>query len=106
MYEFRELKKRENSPELKIGIFTGGSNVIGMYPNVDYISYLLHKFGAFAFYDFACTAPYLPLNMNGPNNMTEIMEILSDPEDIALTYKDALFISPHKFIGWPFKLLI
>src|SRR6185437_15946087 len=43
--------------------------------------------GALSFWDFAAAAPYVDINMYGGD----------DP----LSYKDAVFISPHKFIGGP-----
>ena len=51
------------------------------------ISRLLHEHGALSFWDFAAAAPYVEIEM--------------DPPDDPLAYKDAIFISPHKFIGGP-----
>ena len=48
---------------------------------------LLHEHGALSFWDFAAAGPYVDIHMNPPD----------DP----LAYKDAVFLSPHKFIGGP-----
>ncbi|MES9875295.1 MAG: aminotransferase class V-fold PLP-dependent enzyme, partial [Candidatus Sedimenticola sp. 6PFRAG7] len=75
---------------LRIGSFSAASNVTGMRSPVDDIARLLHRYNALAFFDFAACAPYVPIDMN-PENST--------PGD---TYSlDAVFISPHKFLGGP-----
>jgi selenocysteine lyase/cysteine desulfurase len=86
----RELVNYGNRP-LKIGSFSAASNVTGIVSDTLGISRLLHSHGALAFWDFAAAAPYVNIEMNpegGPNGGT-------------LSYKDAVFISPHKFIGGP-----
>src|SRR6187401_102392 len=72
---------------LKIGSFSAASNVTGIVSNSYEISRLLHDHGALSFFDFAAAAPYVSIEMDPPG----------DP----LAYKDAVFISPHKFIGGP-----
>jgi selenocysteine lyase/cysteine desulfurase len=76
---------------LKIGSFSAASNVTGVLSDVRAISILLHRHGALSFWDFAAAAPYVSMEM-GPFAPGE-----TDP----LAYKDAIFISPHKFIGGP-----
>jgi len=76
---------------LKIGSFSAASNVTGVLSDVRAISILLHRHGALSFWDFAAAAPYVSIEM-GPFAHGE-----TDP----LAYKDAVFISPHKFIGGP-----
>ncbi len=76
---------------LKIGSFSAASNVTGVISDVRAISILLHRHGALSFWDFAAAAPYVAIEM-GPFAHGE-----TDP----LAYKDAIFISPHKFIGGP-----
>jgi len=76
---------------LKIGSFSAASNVTGVLSDVRAISILLHRHGALSFWDFAAAAPYVSIDM-GPFAVGE-----RDP----LAYKDAIFISPHKFIGGP-----
>ena len=72
---------------LKIGSFSAASNVTGIVSNTYAISRLLHEHGALSLFDFAAAAPYVSIEMDPPG----------DP----LAYKDAVFISPHKFIGGP-----
>ena len=72
--------------ELKIGSFPAASNVTGIKTDVDKVAALLHAHGAYSFWDYAAAAPYLAIDMNP-----------SQPE----CAKDAVFISPHKFVGGP-----
>ena len=74
---------------VKIGSFSAASNVTGIITDTAAVSSLLHRYGALSFYDFAAAAPYVSIEM-GPVNP-------ADP----LSYKDAIFISPHKLIGGP-----
>jgi len=74
---------------LKIGSFSAASNVTGIVTDTHRISALLHAHGALSFWDFAAAGPYVDIEMyGGPGR---------DP----LAYKDAVFLSPHKFIGGP-----
>ncbi len=72
---------------LKIGSFSAASNVTGIASDTSAISRLLHQHGAHSFWDYAAAGPYIDIVMNVPG----------DP----LAAKDAVFISPHKFIGGP-----
>ncbi len=74
---------------LKIGTFSAASNVTGILSDTASISTLLHRHGALSFWDFAAAGPYVNIEMYGPDQQ--------DP----LCYKDAIFLSPHKFIGGP-----
>ncbi|AKU92258.1 aminotransferase class V-fold PLP-dependent enzyme [Vulgatibacter incomptus] len=74
---------------LKIGSFSAASNVTGIGSQTHAVSALLHRYGALSFWDFAAAGPYVRIEMNpvgGPG------------EDCS---KDAVFLSPHKFIGGP-----
>ena len=82
--EFRERP-------LKIGSFSAASNVTGIFSDTLEITRRLHAHGALAFWDFAAAAPYVRIEMN-PGG-----EDGPDPE----VSMDAVFISPHKFIGGP-----
>ena len=85
----RELVRFQDRP-LRIGSFSAASNVTGIGTSTVDIARLLHQHGALSFWDFAAAAPYLKIEMNpdgfGPD---------------ALAHKDAVFLSPHKFIGGP-----
>ena len=85
-----ELERHAARP-LKIGSFSAASNVTGILTDVDAVSILLHRHGALAFWDYAAAGPYLPIEMNAA----------PDAEDGHLAYKDAIFLSPHKFPGGP-----
>ncbi|MDH3518770.1 MAG: aminotransferase class V-fold PLP-dependent enzyme [Acidimicrobiia bacterium] len=73
---------------VKIGSFSAASNVTGIISDTAAISSLLHKHGALSFWDCAAAAPYIAIEMRSP-------------EANGIDYKDAIFISPHKFIGGP-----
>ncbi|WP_235529673.1 aminotransferase class V-fold PLP-dependent enzyme [Nocardioides sp. Soil774] len=79
-----ELERHADRP-LKIGSFSAASNVTGIVTDTEGVADLLHEHGALSFWDFAACAPYVDIEMFGPGT----------------SYKDAIFISPHKFIGGP-----
>jgi len=86
----QELIRFADRP-LKIGSFSAASNVTGIGSKTGETAILLHKHGALSFWDFAAAGPYVDIEMN--------MQL--DGPDGHLAYKDAIFISPHKFIGGP-----
>ncbi len=57
----------------------------GIVTDTEGVADLLHQHGALSFWDFAACAPYVDIEMYGPGT----------------SVKDAIFISPHKFIGGP-----
>jgi selenocysteine lyase/cysteine desulfurase len=69
----------------RIGAFSAASNVSGVKTPVFDVARILHRGGALAFFDFAAIAPYEPIDMR------------RDPEACF----DALYFSPHKFLGGP-----
>jgi selenocysteine lyase/cysteine desulfurase len=75
--EFRNRKK--------IGSFSAASNVTGLLSDTRAIARLLHAHGALAFFDFAAAAPYVKIDMR-PGKADQL---------------DAVFLSPHKFVGGP-----
>ena len=83
-----ELDTSSERP-MKIGSFSAASNVTGIVSDTYDISALLHAHGALSFWDFAAAGPYVDIEMYGGQDR--------DP----LAYKDAIFLSPHKFIGGP-----
>ena len=74
---------------LKIGSFSAASNVTGIVSNTVAIATILHEHGALSFWDFAAAAPYIEI------------EMYPCREEHPLAWKDAVFLSPHKFIGGP-----
>jgi selenocysteine lyase/cysteine desulfurase len=87
----RELLRYADRP-LKIGSFSAASNVTGIGSDTRAITSLLHRHGALSFWDFAAAGPYVKIEMNRHED---------DAPDGHLIYKDAIFLSPHKFIGGP-----
>jgi len=82
-----ELERYAARP-LKIGSFSAASNVTGIKTDVRGIAELLHAHGALSLWDFAACAPYVPVNVGAAPGRPD-------------SYLDAVFISPHKFIGGP-----
>lgn len=74
----------------RIGSFSAASNVTGMRSAVHEIASLLHQYDAIACFDYAASAPYVEIDMNPPPDQ--------HAGDASL---DAVFISPHKFLGGP-----
>ncbi|MFL6217495.1 MAG: aminotransferase class V-fold PLP-dependent enzyme [Actinomycetes bacterium] len=85
-----ELVRHADRP-LRIGSFSAASNVTGIVSDTRAIAALLHRHGALSFWDFAAAGPYVQIDM-GP---------AGDGPEAELTWKDAVFLSPHKFIGGP-----
>ncbi len=74
---------------LKIGSFSAASNVTGILSNTCVIADALHRHGALSFWDFAAAAPYTAIEWQP--------RCPAHPQ----AFKDAIFLSPHKFIGGP-----
>ena len=89
----RSLEAYADRP-LRIGSFSAASNVTGILSDTRAISVLLHRHGALSVWDFAAAAPYVEIEMEPHREGPE-------PDDAALDYKDAVVLSPHKFIGGP-----
>jgi len=63
------------------------SNINGIIQNMDKIAKIVHNYGGLLVIDYACSGPYIPINMHKNNLNGE--------------YYDAIFMSPHKFMGGP-----
>ncbi|XP_064481977.1 uncharacterized protein LOC135394871 isoform X2 [Ornithodoros turicata] len=90
-YLEEKLKEFQGSSRKLIGCFSAASNITGILTNDIKITILLHRYGALAFWDYATAAPYVQVDMNP----------VVPSIDQSLAYKDAIFISPHKFVGGP-----
>ena len=75
---------------VRIGSFSAASNVTGRLTPTHRIAALLHRHGALACFDYAASAPYVKIDMNPPADQHD--------GDASL---DAVFLSPHKFLGGP-----
>jgi len=79
------LDKYKNK-SMKIASVTACSNVTGIQTDFHRIAKIMHQNSGVCFVDFACSAPYVKIDMY--------------PEDKD-AYLDAIFFSPHKFLGGP-----
>jgi selenocysteine lyase/cysteine desulfurase len=87
---------------LKIGSFSAASNVTGILSDTRAISVLLHEHGALSFWDFAAAGPYVEIEMEPHRDSSRTGPHGGVPDGKAgLDYKDAVVVSPHKFIGGP-----
>ncbi len=90
--EMLEARLQEHADRpLKIGSFSAASNVTGIGSKTKEISILVHRYGGIVLWDFAAAGPYVDIEMNPA----------AEGPDGHLAYKDAVFLSPHKFIGGP-----
>ncbi len=83
---FEKLIQKYNHRPLKIASVTACSNVTGLQPDYYQIAQLIHQYNGYCFVDFACSAPYVNIDMH--------------PKDPGQQL-DAIFFSPHKFLGGP-----
>ncbi len=83
----KEQLKKYKDRKIKIGAFSGGSNVSGCIPPVHEFAKIMHKHNGLCFIDYAASAPYIDINMH--------------PENDKDAYLDAIYFSPHKFLGGP-----
>lgn len=70
----------------KIASVTSCSNVTGISTPYYEVAKKMHQNGGFCFVDFACSGPYVKIDMH--------------PEEEG-AHLDAVFFSPHKFLGGP-----
>jgi selenocysteine lyase/cysteine desulfurase len=70
---------------IKIASITSCSNVTGIKTPYHEVAKIMHDNNGLCFVDFACSGPYVSINMH------------PDSE----SYLDAIFFSPHKFLGGP-----
>lgn len=87
--DLADLEKKISAPRLsgrvKFGSFSAGSNITGVRTPVYDVARICHRHNVGVFFDFAAVAPYAEIDMN------------KDAE----SYFDAVFFSPHKFLGGP-----
>jgi len=69
----------------KLASFSAGSNITGVLTNVYEVAKICHRYNTPILFDYAAIAPYVEIDMN------------KDDE----SYFDAIFFSPHKFLGGP-----
>jgi selenocysteine lyase/cysteine desulfurase len=81
----KEIRKYRNRP-LLIGSFSACSNVTGYSPPFNELARIMHENDGYCFVDYAASAPYVDINMHPADKMEQL---------------DAIFFSPHKFLGGP-----
>ncbi|WP_442845105.1 aminotransferase class V-fold PLP-dependent enzyme [Leeuwenhoekiella sp. H156] len=81
-YQLQKYQDRK----LKIGSFTACSNVTGAIAPYHELAAVMHAHDGLCFVDFAASAPYENINMH-PESPDQRL--------------DAIFFSPHKFLGGP-----
>ncbi len=81
------LVEKYKDRSIKIASITSCSNVTGIRTPYHEAAKIMHDNNGVCFVDFACSAPYIEIDMH-PSN---------DP----VGYLDAIFFSPHKFLGGP-----
>jgi selenocysteine lyase/cysteine desulfurase len=86
LFGLTELLIKYKQRKIKIAAVTSYSNVTGIATPYHEIAEIMHQHGGLCFVDFACSAPYIKMNMH--------------PENIAQKL-DAIYFSPHKFLGGP-----
>ncbi|MEE4311114.1 MAG: aminotransferase class V-fold PLP-dependent enzyme [candidate division KSB1 bacterium] len=84
--QLEKALRKYKSRKLKIGSFTACSNVTGVQTPYHELAGIMHAHGGYCFVDFAASAPYVDIDMH--------------PDDPAQKL-DAIFFSPHKFLGGP-----
>jgi selenocysteine lyase/cysteine desulfurase len=84
--DLRRLLEKHADRPAKIGAFTACSNVTGIRTPVHDLAAIMHEHGGLCFVDFAASAPYVDIDMHPPDPTRRL---------------DAIFFSPHKFLGGP-----
>ncbi|MBL7885683.1 MAG: aminotransferase class V-fold PLP-dependent enzyme [Flavobacterium sp.] len=85
MEEFKKTLNKYKDRSFKIASITSCSNVTGIQTPYHEVAKIMHENNGVCFVDFACSGPYVTIDMH--------------PDDER--YLDAIFFSPHKFLGGP-----
>ena len=83
---FRNLLEKYKHKKNKIAAITGCSNVTGIQTPYHQVAKVIHEYGGLCFVDFACSAPYINIDMHPAEENCHL---------------DAVYFSPHKFLGGP-----
>ena len=85
--KFRQTVQSYANRHTRIAAVTSCSNVTGIITPYMDIAQIMHEEGGLCFVDFAASAPYIRIDMH--------------QDDTRGRYLDALYFSPHKFLGGP-----
>ena len=80
------LLEKYKDRKSKVAAITSCSNVTGIITPYHEVAEIMHKNGGLCFVDFACSAPYIDIEMRPQNELQHL---------------DAIYFSPHKFLGGP-----
>lgn len=86
-YMAKKMGEYYNRGTKIIASFSGASNVSGIIEDWSKISKLVHSFEGVMLWDMAACGPYVEINMHNNDEDGDHM--------------DAIFLSPHKFLGGP-----
>jgi selenocysteine lyase/cysteine desulfurase len=86
LQNLEDLLLRYKDRTIKITSIIAGSNVTGIQTPYHDVAKLMHQHGGVCFVDFACSAPYVTIDMHPKDEEARL---------------DAIFFSPHKFLGGP-----
>lgn len=81
----KKLLRRYKDRTIKVAAVTAASNVTGVRLDVHAIATVMHAHSGLCFVDYTCAAPYDPIAMHSG----------------ARASLDAVYFSPHKFLGGP-----
>lgn len=84
LHHFKTLLEKYRYRKNKIAAITACSNVTGIQTPYNTVAKIIHEYDGLCFVDFACSAPYVSINMH-PQETNEQL--------------DAIYFSPHKFLG-------
>ena len=84
--EFEVMLLKFSEREIKIAAVTSCSNVTGVFTPYYQIAEIMHRHNGYCFVDFACSAPYINIDMHPSKDSQSL---------------DAIYFSPHKFLGGP-----
>lgn len=85
LVELEQVLQSVTPDRLTIGAFSLMSNVTGIVTDADAVTRLLNRYGARSVWDCAGSGPYLPIDIKAGTD----------------AQKDAVVVSPHKFVGGP-----
>lgn len=83
---FHDVLKKYAHRKTKIASVSAASNVTGVITPYYLMAEMIHAVGGVIIVDFACSGPYVHIDMHPDNEMQQL---------------DAIVLSPHKFLGGP-----
>lgn len=86
MEHLRSLLDFYKNRKHKIAAITSCSNVTGISTPYHQVAKIMHENNGLCFVDFACSAPYIDIEMRREDRLEDL---------------DAIYFSPHKFLGGP-----